>query len=175
MFLATLAGPRRRVASVCRIWHLALFATLAIGCAEPEVKKEPPPAPKAADIQLPELTIPDPTLPAPTGLKKGNLPPVGSYLLPEKVVEVKPHDMPRNTPGVARYDVEASLEDVMDFYRKRGYRVVRNPKGASVFPRSGDGILQILRGNGRKVRILAITETTRPGVTEDLNNIDHLD
>jgi hypothetical protein len=156
-------------------WLLGLVAVLAISCAKPEVKQEPPPTPKAVDIQIPELTIPDPKLPAPTGLKKGDLPPVGSYLLPEKVVEVKPHDMPRDNPGVARYDIEADIDDVMDFYRKRGYKVVRNPKGASVFPRSGDGILQILRGKGRKVRILAITETTNPDTTVDPLDFQNLD
>ncbi len=149
-------------------------AFFVIGCSKPEVTKEPPPAPKAADIQIPELTIPEPRLPAPTGLRRGELPPVGSYLLPEKVVEVSPHDMPRDNSDVVRYDIEASLEDVMDFYRKRGYKVVRNPKGASVFPRSGDGILQILRGKGRKIRIMAITGTTNPEATEDLSNIEHL-
>jgi len=155
-------------------WLIALAAIVAVGCSKPK-EEEPPPAPAAADIHLPELTIPDPTLPEPTGLKKADLPPVGSYLLPERVVEVKPHDMPRDKSAVTRYDVEASLEDVMEFYRKRGYRVVRNPKGASVFPRSGDGILQILQGKGRKLRILAITQTTDPSSKEDLNNIEHLD
>ncbi len=100
---------------------------------------------------------------------------MGSYLLPDRVVEVKPADMPADNPAVTRYDVEASLEEVMEFYRKRGYKVVRNPKGASVFPRSGDGILQILRGKGRKIRILAITQTTNPGSDEDPSKVENLD
>ena len=40
---------------------------------------------------------------------------MGSYLLPDRVVEVKPADMPADNPAVTRYDVEASLEEVMEF------------------------------------------------------------
>lgn len=160
--------------SRCLLCLFSLSALLAGGCAQP-ARKPPPPAPAATDIQLPKLTIPEPTLPAPSGLKKSDLPPVGNYLLPERVVEVKPADMPQDTPGISRYDVEATLDEVMEFYSKRGYRVVRNPKGASVFPRSGDGILQILKGKGRKLRILAITQTTNPDSAEDLQKAENLD
>lgn len=157
--------------------HRGCLLTLAVlclglfGCSKP-AKKPLPPAPAAADIRLPELFIPEPVLPKPTGLKRSELPPVGSYLLPERVVEVQPHDMPLDNPSTVRYDLEASLEEVMEFYRKRGYRVVRNPKGASVFPRSGGGILQVLRGKGRKLRLLAITESTAQTPVQDLPNTE---
>jgi hypothetical protein len=143
-----------------RAIHLLLLFLLAAPACSREPEKKAPPPPVATDIRLPEVHVPAPQLPEPTGLQRANLPPVGTYLLPERVVEVKPVEMPRETPGVKRYELEASLEEVMEFYSKRGYRVVRNPKGASIFPHSGEGVLQVYRIEGRKVRLLYITRTT---------------
>jgi hypothetical protein len=124
------------------------------GCAQkPAAPVAPPPARAAGyvDIVLPDLSVAQPLLPEPSSLGRSEHAPVGSYLLPERVVEVKPADMPRDNPDITRFDVEASLEEVIEFYSRRG----------SVFPRSGDGILQILRGEGRKLRLVVISETTR--------------
>jgi hypothetical protein len=143
---------------------LGLTCGLLPGCAQkPAAPVAPPPARAAGyvDIVLPDLSVAQPLLPEPSSLGRSEHAPVGSYLLPERVVEVKPADMPRDNPDITRFDVEASLEEVIEFYSRRGYKVVRNPKGASVFPRSGDGILQILRGEGRKLRLVVISETTR--------------
>jgi hypothetical protein len=154
----------RTTHSLCRLFTALLVACIpATACKQspsPELVPSVPVAP-LQDISLPDLALSPPPLElTKTGLKRSDLPPVGTYLLPQKVVEVKPPDFPRDTPGVRRYELQATLEEVMEFYKKRGYRVTRNPRGATVQPRDRDGLLHILPGQGRKLKLLFVTEST---------------
>jgi hypothetical protein len=58
--------------------------------------------------------------------------------------------------------VQASLEQVAEFYRSRGFKVVRNPVGLTVTPAAGDGILQVLPGEGRFLDLYFIARTRAP-------------
>ena len=141
-------------------WPILLFAVcvLWVSCG-PDKPAETPGgqgAPAAEegegdDEGLPPLNIPSEVPEKPRGLQVSELPPVGKYLLPERVHEGL------KEPGISRYELEASLEDIMEFYSKRGYRVVRHPKGATVYPRKGEGLLQIVKSGGRKWKLMFIT------------------
>ncbi|MBM4353099.1 MAG: hypothetical protein FJ109_04775 [Deltaproteobacteria bacterium] len=148
-----------------RVLLAALF--LLTSC---EGKKAPelPQAPASAnDIALPPLAVPERPLVPPAGLGMSSLPPAAGFLLPETT-----------TPGARTDTTEsfvstASLEDVIEFYRKRGYEVERHPAGAMVRSKDGEGLLQILAGKNRSVELLVLTQTQMPeGLQPPIGTVD---
>jgi len=114
----------------------------------------------AVDITLPELHIPPPSFSGQRGLKAAQRPPIGRFLLPETAEAAKVVDSGNI------YEVEVGLDDVLEFYKRQGCRVVRNPVGATVYPREGDGILQVVPGKGRKLELMFIPATRLPEPAE---------
>ena len=137
--------------------HITLGLCVSCGADKPTTAPaatapaEPEESPDEGEEGLPRINIPTEIPEKPQGLQVSERQPVGKYLLPEKVYEG------RQEPGIARFELEASLEDIIDFYAKRGYRVVRNPKGATVYPRDGNGLLQIVKSDGRRWKLMFAT------------------
>ncbi len=129
---------------------------LALACAEEKAPAPPPLRPLAADVTLPPLAVPEQPIIPPEGLSMSSLPPAAGFLLPESTVPKAQDD---NTES---YEIAASLEDVIAFYGKRGYEVERNPAGATVRARDGEGLLQVLAGPNRKLELLVFTQTRVP-------------
>lgn len=115
------------------------------------------PAPVAKpDVELPPLAVPEQPLIPPQGLAMSSLPPAAGFLLPE------PATPGPRTDTSESYVIVASLEDVIDFYRKRGHDVERNPAGATVRAKDGEGLIQVLAGPNRKIELLVFTQTRVP-------------
>lgn len=147
-------------------WALPAGLLLALTLAAPGCKNEVKPRPaldavaSPADLSLPELRLPQEKPALPKGLRAADRPPIGQFLLPERG---KPSKL-ANMGDI--YELEASLTEVMDFYRRQGCKVVRNPAGATVYPKDGDGILQVLQSKGRKLELVFIPTTKLPEPAE---------
>jgi len=132
------------------LWLAFLFGP-GPGCSKAPAPSRPDAAVLSADLPVPGLSVPEEVPSPPRGLRLSDQPPVGTYLLPAGAQEGLADD------DTTRYEIEAGLGEIMEFYRARGYRVVRNPRGATIYPKQGEGLLQVLPQSGRKVRLLFLT------------------
>lgn len=135
---------------------LVLVAAFSSCKSEPKAPDVQSVQAEALDISLPDLRIKtEPPSPLRTRLVATSVPKFDSFKVPvqAKFSEIDGDDV--------RYVINASLSELVEFYRLEGFAVTYNPSGATV--RAGDGRLALMLPTGsRQVELIFLNSAAQP-------------